>query len=72
MRTINLIALQEKTLARMLEPRTSEARACRNASRAVRRYIIAAMAAGFTEEQVQQQARDIWDMYRLHLNAEGE
>ena len=66
----SLISLQEETISRMLEPRTSQARVERNQSRAVRRYRKAQEKAGYTTEQINAQVRDIWDMYRLYRDAE--
>jgi hypothetical protein len=65
-----LITLQEACIARMLEPRTSENRAQRNRSRAALRYRREVAKLGYTQEQIDTQVRDIFDMWRLYRDAE--
>ena len=67
-----LIQLQDSTLARMAEPRTSKLRAERNRSRAIKRYGLAVLKLGYTQEQVEAQKRDLWDMWKLYMVCEQE
>lgn len=65
----SLTEIQEETLQRMQETRTSERRADHNRGAAIRQYRKQAKALGYTVEQVVFQISDLWDMYRLRTDA---
>lgn len=67
MKTLTMI--QEQTLQRMLEQRTSERRAEKMRGAALRQYRKQAKALGYTAEQVEMQVCDLRDMYRLRTDA---
>jgi len=67
---MSLITHQMLCIDRMLEPRTSEKRALKNRMAALRIYRTNAALAGFSAPEIEQQVRDIKDMYQLELNAE--
>ncbi len=67
---MSLITHQRLCIDRMLEPRTSEKRALKNRCAALRKYRTHALCAGYSAPEVEQQIRDIRDMYQLELNAE--
>ena len=67
---MSLITHQMLCIDRMLEPRTSEKRASKNRLAALRKYRTHALCAGYTEVEVEQQVRDIKDMYALERDAE--
>ena len=67
-----LTAIQEQALKRMQEQRTSERRADKMRSAAIRQYRKQAKALGYTIEQVVFQVSDLWDMYRLRTDANAE
>lgn len=69
---MSLITHQMLCINRMLEPRTSEKRASKNRSAALRIYRTNAALAGFNETEIAQQVRDIKDMVALEQNAEEE
>ena len=63
---LSLTKLQENTLARMLEPRTSERREHKNVVAAVRVYCAKSARLGYTPKQIELQVRDLRDMFVLH------
>jgi hypothetical protein len=67
-----LTQIQEKTLQRMQEQRTSERRADKMRHGLLRRYRKQAKALGYTAEQVEIQVCDLRDMYRLRTDAMEE
>ncbi len=67
---MSLIQRQETCVTRMLEPRTSARRETKNRRDAVKAYRASVAGLGFSAADIDQQVRDIWDMYHLELNAE--
>lgn len=67
---LSLIQLQDRCLARMSEPRTSERRRAKNYGAALRGYRKAVEKCGYPADQVAMQIKDIKDMYWLNANAE--
>ena len=68
---MSLITHQQLCIDRMLEPRTSDKRALKNRMAALRKYRTHALCVGYTEAEVEQQIRDIKDVYALERDAEG-
>lgn len=67
---MTLIEIQEKAIAEMREPRSSGRRAVKSRYAAIGRYRERAHSMGYTDEQVAQQVRDVWDIYQLRVIAE--
>jgi hypothetical protein len=67
----NLIQRQEACIARMLEPRTSEKRAAKNRSAALRAYRKQCVSVGYSDQDIDRMVKDIKDMVALEINAEG-
>lgn len=65
-----LIQRQEACLARMHESRTSEKRAAKNRSAAIRRFRTQLVTAGYSLIEINQQIQDVRDMYALQCLAE--
>lgn len=65
-----LITRQELCITRMHESRTSEKRALKNRCAALREFRRYAEKTGYSAAEVEQQVRDIKDMYQLQKNAE--
>ena len=68
--TNTLIQIQEMTIARMMEARTSAKRLRKSHVAAFRAYRKHASKMGYTDQQIDQQVKDIKDMYELEMNAE--
>ena len=64
-----LTQIQEQTLQRMMEQRTSERRAEKMRGAVIRQYRKQAKMLGYTVEQVAMQVVDLRDMYRLRTDA---
>lgn len=67
---MSIITHQRLCIDRMLEPRTSEKRASKNRSAALRNYRLTAACWGYSEAEIEQHVHDIRDMYRLERDAE--
>lgn len=70
MKTLTLI--QEQTLQKMMEQRTSERRATKMRGAVLRQYRKQAKKLGYTAEQVEMQVCDLWDMYHLRTDSMEE
>jgi len=69
----SLIQHQESCIARMHERRTSERRAHKNRVAAIRQYRKYAAGVGcYSEADIEQQVRDIQDVYKLQRDAEEQ
>ena len=68
--TASLIQRQQECIDRMLEPRTSEKRAAKNRSAALKHFQRQSAALHYFPSEIAQQVRDIKDMVALELNAE--
>lgn len=64
--TQTLIQRQDATLSLMAEQRSSQRRRLRMQARAVGKFCRQSEKLGYTIEQVNQQARDLWDMHYLN------
>lgn len=65
-----LIQRQEACLARLHAHRTSEKRAAKNRAAAIRQFRTQLVIAGYGLIEINQQIKDVLDMYRLQCNAE--
>jgi len=65
-----LIQRQDEAIQLMSQPRSSEKRAAKHRSAVLRQYRKHAAKLGYTPEQVDQQVRDVRDMYNLENHAE--
>lgn len=66
----SLIQRQQECIDRMLEPRTSEKRAAKNRSAAIKHFQRQSAALHYFPSEIAQQVQDIRHMYLLNLHAE--
>lgn len=65
-----LIQRQEACIARMMEERTSEKRASKNRSAALRAFRNQCVSTGYSAADIDRMVQDIKDMVALQQNAE--
>lgn len=65
-----LIQMQEGTIARMMESRSSEKREAKNRKAALRQYSLEMASRGYGVREIEQQIKDVRDMYSLRANAD--
>lgn len=68
----SLVQIQEACIARMLEPRTSEKRAAKNRSAALRAYQDQLIKRDYQPDEIKMLIKDVRDMYTLRRDADDE